>query len=270
MKRYPICLILLCILSAATQAGELTQVAEGDRFHLAVGSYLITNSETELRYTSPYLLGLTLNTSRDLDMDRRDRVARLDGYYRFTPAHALHFTWYDIQRRGLKSISKDIEWGDVTFPVGASIESRLDTEVLKLAYNYSFYHNEKVELGIGAGLHITKVTAGLAGIASSGSRSNVETSTTAPLPVVGARLNYWMTPKFSFRFALDIFGIEIGNYAGTFTDIDFRLLYQFGKHLGVGGGFNVNSLNLEQNENGHTLEVNNDLGGVTLFLTLNY
>lgn len=261
---------LLFFFLGAIQAQELSKVREGDRFHIAVGGYLVTNSETQISLTTPRLIGVSINTARDLEMEKRTNVARIDGYYRFTPAHSLEFTWYDIRRRGNKALLRELEWDGETFPIGAQVDSQLDTEIFKLAYNYSFYHNEKVELGIGAGLHIMQITTGLAGQTTGGKVGNFSTSLTAPLPVVDARLKYWITPRFSFRIALDIFAMEVREYSGTFSDLDFRLLYQFGKHVGIGGGFNTNSLSLAQDKNGYRLEVNNNIAGMTLFLTMNY
>ncbi len=261
---------LLFFLLLSAQAQELTSVKEGDRFHLAVGGYLVTNSETEISLSSPSLLGISINTANDLGMDKRTNVARIDGLYRFTPAHALEFTWYDIRRRGTKILSRDIEWNGETFPIGAQIDSQLDTEIFKLAYNYSFYHNKKVELGIGGGLHIMQIKTGLAGQTNNGDNGNFSTSLTAPLPVINARLRYQITPKFSYNISLDFFALDFEEYSGTFSDLDFRLLYQLSKHFGIGGGLNSNNLNLKENKNGYRLEVNNNVAGVTLFLTMNY
>jgi len=261
-------LLLFFVLSA--QSAELTKVSEGDRFHIALGSYLLTNSETEINLSSPSLLGVSINTANDLGMDRRTNVARIDGFYRFTPAHAFEFTWYDIRRRGAKIISREIDWNGETFPIGAQIDSQLDTEIFKLAYNYSFYHNEKVELGIGGGLHIMQIKTGLAGQTNNGSNGNFSTSLTAPLPVLNARLRYQITENFSYNLSLDFFALDFEDYSGTFSDLDFRLLYQLTKHFGIGGGINNNNLNLKEDRNGYKLELNNSVTGATLFLTMNY
>jgi len=261
---------LLFFLMLFAQADELTNVIEGDRFHIALGGYLVTNSDTEISLKTPSLIGIAINTSDDLGMDNRTNVARIDSYYRFTPAHALEFTWYDIRRRGNKTLTRELEWNGEIFPLGAQVNSQLDTEIFKLSYNYSFYHNEKVELGIGGGLHIMQIRTGLAGQTNDGSSGDFSTSLTAPLPVVSTRLRYRITPKFSFNISLDFFRLAFDNYSGSFNDLDFRLLYQVTKHVGIGGGLNSNNLNLTQNKNGYVLDINNDVAGATLFLTMNY
>ena len=41
-----------------------------------------------------------------------------------------------------------IDWGDVTFPVSATVNSNFDSDIVRLAYRWSMVHDDRAELGL--------------------------------------------------------------------------------------------------------------------------
>ncbi|MFQ5545564.1 MAG: hypothetical protein ACE5FE_06275, partial [Acidiferrobacterales bacterium] len=213
---------LLVLIPAMLSIPVLAQ-EEGrklDRFKINLGAFFIRNTETTVRLDqSNGLLGSTVNYERDLDVDDSDDVARLSGYWRFKPRHKLLFDFYDVERDGTATTTRDLEFGDVTFPAGSLVESFFDQETLKLSYVYSFFQDERIELGVGGGLHVTELDTGIRTLAATPPIAE-QADGTAPLPVLTARMDFKLNPKLALLLNWDFFFIEDkdGEYEGSWTD----------------------------------------------------
>lgn len=121
-------------------------------------------------------------------------------------------------------------------------------------YNYSFHHDEKVELGLSAGLYFadikasfnadltcTSTTGSCAGITpvSGGASSTL----IAPFPTIGFLLNYKITPRLKATGRFDWFYVETATFKGSMSEMLLGLEYRLFKHFGLGAAFN--RLNVE-------------------------
>ena len=44
----------------------------------------------------------------------------------------LQFEYYDLNRSATKTITRQIDWGDTTFPIGATINTKFDSTIYRL------------------------------------------------------------------------------------------------------------------------------------------
>jgi len=128
-----------------------------DKWKINMGSMFVTSFETEMQLSSKNApFAARIDTEDHLNMKNDTNVFRLDGYYRFNDTHSINFSYFSVKSNGSQSISGEhILWDGRVISAGASIKSYFDMDVYKVNYGYSFYHNEKVELMLTAGLHIT-------------------------------------------------------------------------------------------------------------------
>ena len=193
-------------------------------------------------------------------------VPRIDGYYRFAPKHRVDFSWYKIDRGGTIFSQRDIDFGNVFFPTGTSLESRLDTETTKLSYTYSFYRTPEIETSISAGLHVTSTEASLQGSGGALAESN---SVTAPLPVFGFRLDYSFAPKWWLRTKYELFFLDsVDAYQGALSDFTFALEHRTFQHVGFGFGLNRSSLDIEVDEDNRRGAFSSVLNGLMLYVVV--
>jgi hypothetical protein len=68
---------------------------------------------------------------------------------------------------------------------------------------------------------------------------------TAPLPVLGVRADFEITPKWYFRSGLQVFYLEIGEFAGSILQTNVAIEYLPWKHFGFGLGFDSLNLRVE-------------------------
>ncbi|PHR59592.1 MAG: hypothetical protein COA44_01230 [Arcobacter sp.] len=261
-------IFFLALVTSLLQAEEF-----GDTFKIRIGGYLLSDNETTLSATTPYLVGAKINLKDDLGMETKTNVFRLDGHYRFSDVHKVEFAYYSINTRGSNTISKDLNFDGATYQAGANINSYLDMDIYKLNYAYSFYHNEKVELSIGAGLHFMDISTGLSGNAvidnQPASFRSESVDVLAPLPVIGFDLDYAVSPRFHIRGSIDYFGISIDKYSGSFTDVLISADYQAFDNFGMGLGLNVTNLDAKVDDT-TKYELNQTITGFLAYLSYNY
>jgi len=263
--------VVISLLAMTSQV--LAEPAELDKFRLAIGGYALARYDSSISLTDPDLgAGISISPQDTLGIDIENTVLRIDGYYRYHPKHALTFAWYSINSTGSKTIAEEFEWIDddgntVTVPVGAQVSSILDYEIFKLGYLWSFHHSEKIELGVGAGLHITRLFMSLdASSTTPPSQSLQDAKTTVPLPVFSLVLKYNVTEKFHWYLKSEAFLIKYDNLTGSYRDTTLGMEYRAWENVGLGVGFSSNSLELEEDDPDHKLKFNNNISGGILYL----
>ena len=211
--------------------------------------------------------GISISPEDTLGLKTEQSVVRLDGHYRFTKKHALTFSWYSINSDGNKSLDEEFDWIDengdtVTIPIGASVDTTLDYDIYKVGYLYSFHHTDKVELAVGAGLHMTRIGVGLNAQATGLTGEVSDVSTTLPLPVLSFALIYQVTPKFSWHIKSEFFALEFDNWDGRYTDTTLGMEYRFFKHVGLGIALAGNSLKVTEDTDDYKFNYDNRITGV--------
>ena len=238
-----ICLFALMIIfySLSVSAGEKENKDKPwGHFSLNLGGFITSlNSDVSLGAKG---LGIKVNVEDVLDMDSSVSVFRVDGSWRFTRnlRHRLDLGWFDISRDSSTTLLRDIEIGDTIFPLGTEITSSFDLQVFKGAYSYSFFQDDRMDLGVSFGLFVMPIVFEID--ASGLFEGHERESITAPLPVLGLRADFAITPKLFLKFNVDSFYLEIDEFEGSVIDTKLALEYNAFKYLGFGIGlehFNI-------------------------------
>ena len=252
------------------------QAQENDKFKFSAGSFSVFKYNSSMSLTSTTVgLGVAFSPVETLGWTGEQTVLRLDGRYRFTNKHSLSMSWYRIASDGERSIQKDIEWlgrdGNViTIPVGASVTSSFGYDIVKLAYLWSFYHSDKVELSAGGGLHLTDIGVNLEASVTSSGVSASSAEMLAPLPVVSFRLDYNVTPKLHWFLQAELFAISTGDWDGTYSDLQLGIEYRLLQNLGVGMGLGSNALKVLEETSSSRFDYSNRITGINLFVSANF
>ena len=272
IKILKLALFMAISLFATVNLAQAEEV-EVDKFRFAIGGYAIARYDSSISLTDPDLgAGISIDPQDTLGMDFENTVLRIEGYYRFHARHALTYSWYSIDSTGSKSIDKEFEWvgpggNPITIPIGAQVVSSLDYDIFKVGYLWSFHHTDKVELGVGAGLHITRLRMGLdSSITNPPSQTLQNVNTTVPLPVFSLVLNYSVTPKFHWYLKTEAFVVKFDNWTGSYRDATVGMEYRAWKHVALGAGLSSNSLNIQEDAPNYQLKFDNTISGVLLYV----
>jgi hypothetical protein len=272
-KRVPLQLFKLFLILLLL-AGSALAEEWNDTFKLSVGGMFVTNFQSEVQVSqSGVPIGARINTKQQLGMKSETAVFWMNGYYRFTDTQSMGFTYYNVKSNGSKYVDQ-IDWGDSNIS-NAQAQSFFNMAIYELYYDYSFYRNDKVELGLTAGLHVMTFDLGLSadgtvdGVPNSYYSSGH--SITAPLPVFGFKGAYYIVPKKLYvSYAAQYFFIKVDQYEGAFVSSNLNLDYRFMEHFGAGVGFSANTLALKATQGGTTVDLTNTLNGVVAYLSYHF
>ena len=233
---------LLCAGPSAVCAEEQTTPELTDKLMIRGGWAYVFGATANVAKGGPVLgIGTNVDLTNTLGVDSSTDAFRLDSLYRFNDRHAVGFSWYRVGLSGNKSLNQTIQINDQTIAAGASTQTSLNFNIYRLLYNYSFYRNDKVELGFSPGLYMMQTKFNFTG---QGTVNNVASATavvneqlTLPLPSLGLVANYNITPKLQFQSRYDFFYLSVGDYTGSMFEFYAGLEYRLSQHFAMGAAF---------------------------------
>ncbi len=227
--------------------GPAPQERPWEKFSIGAGVFL-TAVDSNVRFGTG--LGVDIDVEKALGLDSTNTVFRADALWRFTlnRRHRLDFTWFSFRREGSRQIVDDITFEDddgntVTIPSGTSVEAFFDLDIYELAYSYSFFQDDRIDLAAGIGLYVMPIDFGIK--VSGLFEEEEEENFTAPLPVFGLRMDVALTPRWFIRSGAQVFYAEIDNFTGSIMEFRTALEYNPWKHVGIGLGFDILGIRLE-------------------------
>ena len=195
-------------------------------------------------------IGLDIDVEEALDLDTSDTVFRADAMWRFTDSrrHRLDFTWFAFRRDGGRVIGQDITIEDkdgnpITIEAGTNVEANFDLDIYELAYSYSFIQDERIDLAAGIGLYVMPIDFGLR--AAGAFETDESENFTAPLPVLGLRMDIAITPQWFIRTGSQLFYAQYENFTGSVLELRAAVEYNPWHHVGIGLGFDALKVRLE-------------------------
>src|SRR6185369_10924994 len=99
--------------------------------------------------------------------------------------------------------------------------ARFRLDVTRASVGYSLFKTSDKELGIGLGVHQTKLQASLAG-----GSAEQDAKTSGPLPVFSLYTAFAMTDRWLFQTRFDRLQVDIGDNTGNISSIGMDLVYQ--------------------------------------------
>ncbi|HTT13165.1 MAG TPA: hypothetical protein VMG60_20015 [Burkholderiaceae bacterium] len=152
----------------------------------------------------------------------------------------LEFEYYTLNRSATRAIDRDINFGDISFPVSGSVSSKFDSTIYRLTGGYAFFKTKEAEVGGAFGLHMTDFKLQLSGQGNgpAGFAFQSESRTAlVPLPTLGLYGGYVFADQFVVRGRVDWLSLTYDKYHGQlinwFGGVDWRFL----KNVGAGVGY---------------------------------
>jgi hypothetical protein len=240
-----------------------------DRFNVQLGGFLLS-TETELRVDGA-VRGTEIDSERDLGLEDSDRF-RLDAYWRIAPKHKIRFMYFDTNNDARKVLEDEIIYNDTVYPVDLEVHAGTETQVIELAYEYTFLKRDMYDLSGSVGIHNLKFESFLNGELNGQPLPSLSNSAEAngPLPVLGLHGVWRFHEKFYVDAMIQYFSISIDEYDGSVTDYTASAVWQFSRHWGVGAGWNnfITKVDVDgERFNGH---LRWRYGGARIFVTASF
>jgi hypothetical protein len=159
----------------------------------------------------------------------------VDMMFRLTPRHRIQAKYYQQTRHGTALLNQSVRFGDETFTAAdGQIRSGIDLRQLDLSYTYSLLRREKIELGLGIGLHLLQFEGSI----SAPLRFETETLDAAgPFPTLNASAIWRITRRFSLNADVNFLTGSTDEVEAHYEAYNADLQFRMQRNLAVGLGY---------------------------------
>ena len=180
--------------------------------------------------------GVAIDVEQTLGLNVHSTVFRAGAAYRIGSErrHRLDLDYLYFNRSGDKTIGQDIEVDNTVIAAGTRVETTYNFQILRLSYSYSFFQDDRMDLGASFGFFVMPIKFSIS--ASGLGSGQGELKFTAPLPALGLRGDFAITPRWFLRTNVDFFYLEYQAFTGYLVDTRIAVEYNPWKHFGFGLG----------------------------------
>ena len=277
------------IISLGLVITSLTAETLPDTYKLSLGTYLTGNFESSVRFGKDGA-NLDLNLQEIFNMDSDLVSTYIDGYYRFNDTHRIELGYKGTNSTGSSTKVHSIGGDVLTSPIliSSGVNSHYKLSTIKMMYTYSFYHTEKMEIGVSAGLYYAMFDVGFAANVEDFDGAFFNMKLGQALPLIGTRMDYAINPKWHLLYAFDFFAlggdlnvesgassITLTEFSGYMSDFTLSSEYRIYNNFGVGASFNYAlqdfSIEIDTAKTlGLDIGLNNKTLGFSLYGTLQF
>ena len=265
---------LSCLGAPLIQAAERPPVLTR-HWYVNTGGYL-TDFTTDAAVGTGSSFGTTIRVEDELGVEADQSIFRLEGIFRFNERHSIDFGYWEATRSGRQEIDEDIEFDEVTFDLGAELETEADARYFRLGWRYSMIRSDRGEAGISAGLSTFEFGFALEGqgsisdgMVTEAGNFREEESFIAPAPTIGIFVAYAFHPRVIFRAKLDYLDFDTGDIEGNLTETLMGIDWFFVEHVGVGAGILGTRLEFKD-RSGDPLTVDYRQNGIMAYLATSF
>jgi hypothetical protein len=180
---------------------------------------------------------------------------------------------YDVAGMRAWSQEFEIEPG-VVIPVGAEVSSTFDADWYIGELTYSFLRSDRVDAGIGIGVHTVDLDTELAARVDVGDGSveviQGDLDTLAPLPNVLGYLYWEFLPRWNVVGRLGWFSLDYDIYSGQMTNAHLMLNYRLTERFSLGAAYQFVSLDVDIERKNYREIYDIDFAGPILFLKVRF
>ncbi|MCU7921120.1 MAG: hypothetical protein KZQ88_00280, partial [Candidatus Thiodiazotropha sp. (ex Dulcina madagascariensis)] len=232
---------------------------------------------TQLRVNNKNVGGSTAADLEDkLGLDDRKTTFWSSAQWRFAPKHRIGLSYFRFNRDASITAQEEIEIGDQEIiATGATAETEFNLQATPINYTYSFIKNGKHELGGTVGIHWYKLDFKVdasAWVADQRGRGQVSAKTNAPLPLIGLRYDYHISPQWSVNAMGEIFALDLSDdtfaFSGSLYNVRLGTEYWIRNNLGVGAAVNAFGVDVDVEDSDWKGALNYRYWGPQIYLTI--
>ena len=236
------CLALLLAAAAGSAGAQQSGIIPPgeETLKLSLGGILY-RSDTRLRIDGARVdREFTLEDTLGLDPDRSSVYG--EAVWRFASRHRLGLRTFRVKRDSERPINETIQIADTDIPVNTVLRADSKTTFLLADYRYSFMKTNRMELagiaGVFGGRYEFRFNATNPSV-------DVERKVTAPVPVIGVSLDYFIAPRWTASAFVQGMSLDFGSVDARVLNLGASTEYMLTRNFGLGLALSSNSVKLE-------------------------
>ncbi len=237
----------VCIIAFA--AASLTLLAprsraDGDYFsptdervRLSLGAMHVSSSTKIRADSSAARAGTQIDGEHDFGLDKSDFEPKFQAMVRVAARHRLTFDYFTLDRSGRATVTgAPIVFRDVVLLPGDPLRTTLSLRTFGIAYGYSVWHSEQLEIAATLGVQTTDVST--TARVQTQTRHIIQSEDAAgPIPVVGIDGTWIISKRFYLDGRAQYLSVHVHNLDGSLGLYDLDALYRFRPNVSFGIGY---------------------------------
>jgi hypothetical protein len=234
---------VLCLVFGLTAAPARAQYAArgasdpatGERYHVEIGGFL-WNPTPDIVISSEGLglVGSSIDFVNDLGIVK-SKFRQIRVVLRPAKKHKFRFEYTPIHYDAVGSLTADVVFNGIRFPVTFPVETNLQWKAYRFGYEYDFVSRDRGFVGLILEAKYTDVQATLTNFVSTEfARAR------APIPAIGVIGRVYVVPNISITGEFS--GIKLpesinDDYRAKYYDLDIYATVNFTNKVGVQAGY---------------------------------
>jgi hypothetical protein len=213
-----------------------------DRFYVR-GTFFNPAATTTLRIDTqspgPGLAGTSgtlVNGERDLGLDSRLPQGRIEIMFRLRERNRLRVDYFETNRRGDHTLARQILFGDETFQSSDRVTSSLQWRQFGLTYTFSALRTDRLELGVGLGIHFVEAEARGAVEAK---QLRQEVSGSGAFPTIPLDFTWRISRRFAMVARAQYLHASVNSFEGSMGEYHGDFQYRWKPNFSVGAGYTI-------------------------------
>ena len=244
MTRTAMLAALAMVASGPLQAADDWIKPGEETIKLNLGA-ILNRASTTVRLDGPNNRGTEFNLEDVAGLDRETSSLYIAATWRFAPNHRAGLQYFETSTTASKTIDRTLVIKDQVYPVNTTLTTQHDISFLILNYQYSFVRNEKLEFAGLIGLYGARESFRFSATAPV---VDASASFTAPLPVLGASVDFFLSPRWTVSLYGEGLALKVGGVEGSMYFAGISTDYMLTRNFGLGLGYNVTGLTVEAAE----------------------
>lgn len=207
-----------------------------ERVRLSLGAMHVSSSTTVRANSSLQTTGTVVNAEDQFGLEKSNWEPKFQAIVRAATRHRISFDYFTLDRTGNTTVTNTIRFRDSTFLAGDPLQTKLSLRTFGMAYEYSFWHSEKLEIAATVGVHATEIS----------SRAEVHTPArhvlqtydlSGPVPTVGIDATWVLSKRFYIDGRAQYLSAHVTDIDGSLGFYSFDALYRYRPNLSIGLGY---------------------------------
>lgn len=239
---------------------------------------IYANLDSRVTFSTPEFPSGEIDFTRVLGDPDHKFTFRGEGAWNFAGRSFLDFGYVRFGTSNTATLTEDIDFGGVTFPVGVQVSSETLSRFIYAAYRYGFVKNESFQLGLSLGISYTSLRGQLSAAAGAllpdgtpiGVAVTREAEINAPVPLIGLDVEARIARDLSIGARGRGFGIVFNPYSGNMIEAMAHLDWYFSKYVGAGIGYEWTRIDVDKEETDRTVGFVYRYNGPRFYITVSF
>ncbi|RYJ38199.1 hypothetical protein NU08_2814 [Flavobacterium anhuiense] len=208
------------------------------RFKVTAGGFFpVNNTQVKVEGNNGNI-GTEIDLESDLGFSKSTASFLGTFDWRISKRSRLGFEYFVLDRTATKTLQRDINFGDHTYPVDGSVRGTFNVQIARIAYGYAILSKPKYQAGLLIGAHVLFADLGLKLNANTQSVEYRDTfNFTAPLPDIGIWGEFVLGKRWGLYANVNYLAVKINDTDGRIISYNLAVLYNVVQNFSLTAGY---------------------------------